>query len=68
MEAKVGDLVEVESERVGKPMRQGTVLEILSPGPDVHYRIRWVDGHETILFPLAGSMSVVGEGAKVSAT
>jgi hypothetical protein len=40
MEAKVGDRIVVESERVGLPTRVGKVLEVLAPGPAVHYRVR----------------------------
>ncbi len=51
----------MESERVGQPMREGVVLQVLSPGHDVHYRVQWADGHETIFFPSAGNVSVVAE-------
>ena len=64
MEAKVGDRIAVESERVGKPTWEGEVLEVLSPGPAVHYRVRWADDHETVFFPLAGSLSVTGKGPR----
>jgi hypothetical protein len=66
--AKVGDRVTVESERVGKPTREGEVLEVLTRGPDVHYRIRWVDGHETVFYPVAGSLSIIGKGPRVGST
>ena len=49
MEAKVGDRIAVESERVGQAAREGVVLEVLSPGDAAHYRVRWADGHETWL-------------------
>jgi hypothetical protein len=61
MEAKVGDRIAVESERVGAPMREGEVLEVLSPGPNVHYLILWLDGRQTVFFPIAGNLSVIGK-------
>ena len=48
MEAKVGDRIVVESERVGQPAREGKVLEVLSPGPAVHYRVRWADDQDSL--------------------
>ena len=66
MEAKVGDRIEVESARVGQAVREGEVLEVLSPGPAVHYRIHWSDGHESFFFPSAGNfrVSTAATGAK----
>ena len=59
MDAKVGDRIVVESERVGQAAREGEVLEVLSPGDAVHYRVRWADGHESFFFPSAGSLTVI---------
>jgi hypothetical protein len=68
MEVKVRDRIAVESERVGQPVREGDVLEVLSAGPDVHYRIRWADGHETVFFPVAGSMTVIAKASRARKT
>jgi hypothetical protein len=57
--AKVGDRVSVESEHVGKSARKGLILEVLGAGEGMHYRIRWDDGHESILYPSGGSISIV---------
>ena len=65
MEVRVRDRIAVESERVGQPMREGDVLEVLSAGPNVHYRIRWTDGHETVFFPVAGNMTVIRKSSQV---
>jgi len=68
MEAKVGDRIVVESERVGQPAREGKVLEVLSPGPAVHYRVRWADDHVTVFFPHAGNTSVIAKRSRARST
>lgn len=57
MHAKVGDAVIVESEKVGHPARRGIVEEVLTPNPQ-RLRVRWEDGHSTVLAPAAGSARV----------
>jgi hypothetical protein len=59
MTAKAGDRIVVETERTGQVPREGEILEVLSPGPNVHYRVRWADGHETTFFPSAGNATIV---------
>lgn len=46
-----GDVVEVSSRRVGEPPRLGEIIEVLGPPDHRHYRVRWEDGHESILYP-----------------
>ena len=49
---KVGDRIEIESERVGQPPRQGLVI-----GLSGHLlTIRWEDGRESSFMPTAGSL------------
>ena len=51
----VGARIEVESERVGAPVRSGVVTGV--NGPLV--QVKWDDGRETSFIPAAGSMRVV---------
>jgi hypothetical protein len=60
----VGDRVIVESERVGRPAREGEILEVLGAGEGVHYRVRWEDGHESTFFPSAGSVTIIHKANK----
>ncbi|HYY45252.1 MAG TPA: DUF1918 domain-containing protein [Actinomycetota bacterium] len=53
---RVGDRVEVESEKVGQPPRQGTVVKM-----GKMLTIRWDDGKESAFLPTAGSLKVVTE-------
>lgn len=53
MDAKAGDTIVVESERAAQPPRRGTIEEVLQQEP-ARFRIRWEDGHESILTPEAG--------------
>lgn len=55
----VGDRVIVESERIGRPAREGEILEVLGAGEGVHYRVRWEDGHESEFVPSAGSATII---------
>jgi hypothetical protein len=50
MKAKVGDKIVVTGHAVGDPQRVGEILEILG-GERPHYRVRWEDGHESIVSP-----------------
>lgn len=57
-EGKVGDRISVESERTGRSAREGDIIEVLGTGDGIHFRVRWDDGHESILFPGAGSITI----------
>ena len=62
----VRDRVVVESERVGQPAREGEILEVLGTGELIHYRVHWDDGHETTLYPSAGSLRIIRRVPKVA--
>ena len=51
MEAKVGDRLVVESNRVGQARKVGEVLEVRGPNGEPPYLVRWTDGHEGLMFP-----------------
>jgi hypothetical protein len=55
MDARVGDRIIVESERVGQPDRAGEILEVADTPFGRNYRVRWDDGHITEIRPKSGS-------------
>ena len=57
MEAQPGDVIVVESERVAQPGRRGVVEEVLREEPSC-FRVRWEDGHTSILTPSAGTARI----------
>ena len=59
MAAKAGDRIIVESEKVGKPPRDGEILEVIASPLGARYRVRWADGHESTFRPSAGSSTIV---------
>jgi hypothetical protein len=68
MDAKVGDRIVVESEKVGKADREGEVLEVIeSAETGTRLRVRWEDGHESTFWPHAGSARIVPREKPVSA-
>ena len=53
MRAHVGDRIVVEAERASQPSRAGVIEEVLQEEP-ARVRVRWEDGHTSILAPSAG--------------
>jgi hypothetical protein len=50
-EVLVGDRVEVVGHRVGDATRGGEIVEVLGEAPRQHFRVRWQDEHESLLYP-----------------
>ena len=59
MKAEVGDKIVLEAEKVGRPARTGVVEEILDREPP-RLRVRWNDGHTSIVTPSAGAARIEG--------
>jgi Domain of unknown function (DUF1918) len=58
-EARRGDAIVVDSPQVGSPPREGEVLSVTHGSVTVSYRVRWADGHESLITPSAGSLTVI---------
>jgi hypothetical protein len=54
MQVSVGDVLRFTSRRVGTAEHRPTVIEVLGPGGEPPYRVRYDDGHVTEIFPGAG--------------
>ncbi len=63
MDAKIGDRIIVETERVGSPDRTGEIVEVIVSSTGVHYRVHWDDGRESSFWPAAGSARIVPRAA-----
>ena len=59
MHARRGDVIVVDSSQVGSPPREGEVLRVIHGEVSVSYRVKWADGHETLISPAAGTLTVV---------
>ena len=66
MKAAIGDEILVDSEHAGTPARAGRILEILEADFGTRYRVRWDDGRESVIHPLAGTVHVRHSGARDS--
>jgi hypothetical protein len=54
-----GDLIVIDSPQVGSPPREGEVLEVIHGEVSVSYRVRWADGHQTLIAPKSGAARIV---------
>ncbi len=52
------DEIVVDSEKAGAPPRRGEILEILEESYGIRYRVRWEDGHESVVHPVAGTVHI----------
>jgi hypothetical protein len=57
VKAHTGDRIVVESERVSQAPRRGIVEEIVHDEPP-RLRVRWDDGHTSIIAPAAGAVRI----------
>jgi hypothetical protein len=55
---KPGDLIVIESEKVGSPPREGEVLEVVHGQVSVSYLVRWTDGRQSLIAPGAGNTRI----------
>ncbi len=51
--ARVGDWVQARG-LPGYPSRQGQIIELLGADGHEHFRVRWDEKHESILYPSDG--------------
>jgi hypothetical protein len=61
-----GDRIVVESEKVAQPSRSGVIEEVLREDPP-RVRVRWEDGHTSILTPSAGAATVIPKRTRAKA-
>ena len=59
IQARRGDLIIIDSAQVGSPPREGEVLKVIHGEVGVSYRVKWADGHETLISPVAGTARIV---------
>ena len=64
--ARVGDWLEARGVHGGPP-RRGEVVEVLGAPGHEHYRVRWDEQHESIVYPADG-VDVVRRGRAGPAT
>lgn len=57
--ARRGDLIVIDSAHVGSPAREGEILKVVRGELSVSYQVRWGDGHETFITPVAGAARIV---------
>jgi hypothetical protein len=59
MPARPGDLIVIDSPHVGSPPREGELLEVIRGEVSVSYRVRWADGHQSLIAPKGGTARIV---------
>ena len=58
--ARVGDRIEARG-LPGHPSRRGEIVELLGSAAHLHYRVRWDEKHESIVYPADGVIITSGQ-------
>jgi hypothetical protein len=66
MRPHAADKIVVESEKLATPSRAGVIEEVLQQDP-ARLRVRWEDGHASILTPSAGAARVIQAKSRAKA-
>ena len=61
--ARVGDWVEPPGVH-GQSSRRGEIIEVLGREGHEHYRVRWDEQHESIVYPADGVIVTPGAGRR----
>ena len=65
MELQVGDRLVINSRHVGEPAREGEIVEVIAAeSPGRRCRVRWTDGHESVVVPGPDAVVVRGSGGR----
>ena len=61
--ARVGDWIEPHGVH-GQASRRGEIIEVLGSEGHEHYRVRWDEHHESIVYPADGVIVTPGAGRR----
>jgi hypothetical protein len=56
--ARKGDRIVVNARRVGGPLREGNIIEVIEGELRVQYWVRWSDGHQSLFAPALGTATI----------
>ena len=62
----VGDSIEARGLH-GHPSRRGEIVELLGSAEHRHYRVRWDEKHESIVYPADGVIVALGRASTLGA-
>jgi hypothetical protein len=61
MDARIGDRIVMDSDKVGVPARQGVILAVVPHKEHTEFRVRWDDGHVSEIRPSGASFRIVSK-------
>ncbi len=60
-DARVGDRIVMDSDKVGVPARQGEILAVIPHKTHTEFRVRWDDGHVSEIRPTGASFRILAK-------